>query len=479
MTQGGKDLKHNYHEKAFVQTQRVDNFKKLSHELSAIVDSCYEGLWICDGDANVIRLNPASLRINNVTLEQVIGRNMVELVESGIIDRSATLEVIEKNEAVKFLRKTNEGLRVLTVATPIYNESGDIDMIVVSERDLSEIDEMQRRLEEQSALNDQFQTQILEMQQAELASTKVIARSQSMVRALQQAFKVSQVDSSVLIYGESGTGKGLFADIIHMRSKRAKKPMIKINCGAIPETLIESELFGHEKGAFTGAHAAKPGHIELADGGVLFLDEIAELPLASQVKLLRFLEDGKVTRLGGTKEKCVDVRIIAATHGNLEEMVERKKFRLDLYYRLNVIPLRIPSLRDRKDCIVPLVQHYVELFSSRNGLNKRITRAAMDALLSYDWPGNVRQLMNVCERILVMADGDIIGVQDLPQNIVGSGTQPDLPAKRLTLQQAVESVERSLLVEAMDEYGNQYDAADALGISQSTVARKLKRYGMV
>jgi len=459
--------------------QKMDSFKKLSRELSAIVDSCYEGLWICDGNANVMRLNPASLRINNVEASEVIGRNMVELVERGVIDRSATLEAIEKKEPVKFLRKTNEGLRVLTVATPIYDEQGEIDMIVVSERDLSEIDEIQRRLEEQSAINDQFQSQILEMQQAEMASTKVIARSPAMVKALNQAFKVSQVDSSVLILGESGTGKGLFADLIHMRSRRAEKPLIKINCGAIPESLIESELFGHEKGAFTGAHAAKPGHIELADGGVLFLDEIAELPLSSQVKLLRFLEDGKVTRLGGTKDKQVDVRIIAATHGNLEEMVDHKKFRLDLYYRLNVIPLRIPPLRDRKDCIVPLVQHYISYFNQRNGLNRRLSRAAMDALFAYEWPGNVRQLMNVCERVLVMADGDVIGFQDLPQNITGGGSRVDSPTERLTLQQAVERVECSLLVEAMEEYGNQYDTAELLGVSQSTIARKLKRYGLI
>ncbi len=202
--------------------------------------------------------------------------------------------------------------------------------------------------------------------------------------------------------------------------------------------------------------------------------------MGSQVKLLRFLEDGKVTRLGGTQAKQVDVRIIAATHGDLEEMVERKEFRLDLYYRLNVIPLRIPSLRDRKDCIVPLIKHYVDLFSEQNGLNKRITGAAMDVLISYDWPGNVRQLMNVCERILVMADGDVIDIQDLPQKIAGkSVAAASMPTERLTLNQAIESFERALLIEAMEEHGNQYRVADALGINQSTVARKLKRHGII
>ncbi|HEY5673940.1 MAG TPA: sigma 54-interacting transcriptional regulator [Malonomonas sp.] len=462
-----------------VIARKMRDFRELSKELAVIIDSCYEGLWVYDGQANVLRVNAAAERINNIRAEDVIGRNMYDLVQAKLVERSASLEVIEKRAPVSFLCSTREGRKLIKSGTPIFDDDGELSKIVVSERDITEMDQMQRLLEEQAALSHQFQYQILEMQQAELASTKIIAKSPAMIRALNQAVKVSQADSSVLILGESGVGKGLFADLIHLRSKRAEKPLIKINCGAIPETLIESELFGHEKGAFTGAQAAKPGHIELADGGILFLDEIAELPLASQVKLLRFLEDGKVTRLGATKAKQVDVRILAATHGDLEEMVAKKEFRLDLYYRLNVIPLRIPALRDRKDCIVPLIQHYVDLFSQRNGIDKRITSAAMDVLLAYDWPGNVRQLMNVCERILVMADGDLIDIQDLPQNIAGNTGRGALPTERLTLQQAMDSFERALLIEAMEEHGNQYRVADALGINQSTVARKLKRYGIV
>ena len=462
-----------------VISEKMRTFQELSHELSAIVDSCYEGLWICDGEANVIRINPASARINDIEPAEVVGRNMAELVESGVIARSATLEVLEKKRVVNFFQVTRKGRRLLTAGTPIYDNHGEIVKVIVSERDITEIDEMQRRLEEQSAISNQFQSRILEMQQADIASTKVIARSRCMVRALNQALKVSQVDSSVLILGESGSGKGLFADLIHSHSKRSKKPLININCGAIPETLIESELFGHEKGAFTGAQSTKPGLIEMADGGILFLDEIAELPLASQVKLLKFLEDGYTTRLGGTKSKQVDVRIIAATHGDLEEMVDRKQFRLDLYYRLNVIPLHIPSLKDRRDCIVPLIQHYIDQFSERNKINKRITSAAMDILLAYDWPGNVRQLMNVCERILVMTDGNVIDIQDLPQKIAGNISQGGLSTEHLTLSQSMECFERSLLADAMAEHGNQYKVAAAMGINQSTVARKLKRYGIV
>jgi PAS domain S-box-containing protein len=461
-----------------VIARKMRDFRELSRELSVIINSCYEGLWVYDGQANILRVNAAAERINKIKAEDVIGRNMYDLVKTELVERSAALEVLKSREAVSFLCTTREGRKLIKSGTPIFDDDGKMTKVVVSERDITEMDQMQRQLEEQAALSHHFQHQILEMQQAELASTKIIAKSPSMIKALNQAVKVSQADSSVLILGESGVGKGLFADLIHVRSKRAEKPLIKINCGAIPETLIESELFGHEKGAFTGAQTAKPGHIEMADGGILFLDEIAELPLASQVKLLRFLEDGKVTRLGGTRAKQVDVRILAATHGDLEGMVERKEFRLDLYYRLNVIPLRIPSLKDRKDCIVPLIQHYADQFSTHNGINKRITSAAMDVLLNYDWPGNVRQLMNVCERILVMSDGDVIDIQDLPQNIAGNSKQGGMPTERLTLQQALESVERSLLVEALEEHGNQYRMAEVLGINQSTVARKLKRYGI-
>ena len=462
-----------------VIARKMRDFRELSKELSVIIDFCYEGLWVFDGQGTLLRVNVAAERINNVKAKDVVGRNILDLVKTELIERSAALEVIETKEEVSFLTVTREGRKLIKAGIPIFDDDGQVTKVVVSERDITEMDQMQRQLEEQAALSNRFQHQILEMQQAELASTKIIAKSPTMIRALNQAIKVSQSDSSVLIFGESGVGKGLFADLIHVQSKRAEKPLIKINCGAIPETLIESELFGHEKGAFTGAQAAKPGHIELADGGVLFLDEIAELPLASQVKLLHFLEDGKVTRLGAVKAKQVDVRILAATHSNLEDMVERKEFRLDLYYRLNVIPLHIPALHERRDCIVPLIQHYVDLYSQRNGINKRITSAAMDILLAYEWPGNVRQLMNVCERILVMTDGDIIDIQDLPQKIAGNSSQSGLRTEHMTLQQSMESFERSLLVDAMEEHGNQYKVAAAMGINQSTVARKLKRYGIV
>jgi transcriptional regulator with PAS, ATPase and Fis domain len=287
----------------------------------------------------------------------------------------------------------------------------------------------------------------------------------------------------VLILGESGVGKGLFADLIHKYSPRAAKPLVKVNCGAIPDSLVEAELFGYEKGAFTGAQAkGKAGYFELAQGGTLFLDEIAELPLSSQVKLLRFLEDHRITRVGATAGREVDVRILAATHRDLQEMVDQGLFRLDLFYRLNVIPLSIPPLRERAECILPVLRHYVDHYAARLGARRRLSRAATDTLLAYRWPGNVRELMNLCERLVVMSDTETIDTSDLPPNVTaeagGAAPTPTPLDDEATLDEAIARTERVMLLRARQRHGNQTDMARALGVNQSTIARKLKRYGI-
>lgn len=462
--------------------RKMNTFQEMNMELAAIINSSSEGLWICDADANVLRINPASERLNKLVAGEIIGKNMKDLVAEGFFDRSATLEVIRTGKMLNMLQQRG-GRKLIITGTPVFDTEGRLIRVVVSERDITEIDTLQRELEEQEIMKDQFKHQMLEMQQIELESRRVIARSPCMLKALRHALKVSSVDSSVLILGESGVGKGLIADLIHKNSKRAEKPLIKINCGAIPESLIESELFGYEKGAFTGAQAmGKPGYFELADGGTLFLDEIAELPLQSQVKLLRFLEDGRITRLGGTKSRTVDVRVLAATHRNLEEMVDEGKFRLDLYYRLKVIPIYVPSVRERKECIIPLVHHYIDYFGEKTGIKKRLTRAASDALLSYPYPGNVRELMNICERLVVMSETELVDLVDLPSDIVARTGRPENTAsgmpEQMTLQEALDGVERSLLAQAVEAYDSQCKMAEALGVNQSTIARKLKKYGL-
>ena len=458
--------------------------QELTWEHDTIIDSSSDGLFVCDGKGVILRVNPASERINQASAAQLVGRDYLDAAREGlVILPSAALEAIDKREQVSLLQENRFGRKLISTATPVFDDAGELIRVVVSERDITETDRLQRQLEEQQMLGDQFRHQVLELQQEQLESQPIIAKSPCMVKTLKQALKLSEVDSTVLLLGESGVGKGLIADLIHQNSQRAERPIIKLNCGAIPETLIEAELFGYEKGAFTGAVASKPGFLELADGGILFLDEIAELPPASQVKLLRFMEDGELTRLGATRSHKVDVRILAATHQNLEQMIRAGSFRLDLYYRLSVIPLNIPALRERQECLVALIRTYFDQFSGRSATRKRLSSAALDCLVRYHYPGNVRELMNICERLVVMSDTDLIDVNDLPQSVVdggekGGGGIPGSWPTEMSLVQILDSVERQVLLETAMRLPRQQHIARALGMSQPTVARKLHKYGI-
>ena len=469
-------------EKTARTADQIRLLKEMTRERDAIIDSSSDGLFVCDRYGTVIRMNPASEHIHKIKAEAVVGKNMIDLIEEGFIDRSAALEAIRKKSVVNLLQ-SKDNRKLISTATPVFNDAGEIIRVVVSEKDITKFDNLQRRLEKEQDKKNQLQNQLVEMQQDVLQTHKIIARSANMVKTLQQALKVSKTDSSILITGESGVGKGLIANLIHKNSNRAEKPLIRINCGAIPESLIESELFGYEKGAFTGARAGgKLGHLELADGGTLFLDEIAELPLPAQVKLLRFLEKGRLTRLGGTKTRLVDARIIAATHRNLIQMVEEGLFRQDLYYRLKVIPLSIPPVRDRRECLLPLLRHFIDYFARKAGSTKRLSNAAVDALMAYTFPGNVRELMNICERVVVMSEMEIIDYQDLPRDVIAKTKQTGdvwgpWPAQ-MNLDQVLQSVERAVLLDTLAAHKNQSHIAKALGISQPTVARRMKKYGL-
>lgn len=458
--------------------------QELTWEHDAIIDSSSDGLFVCDGHGRILRVNPASQRINNATADRLVGRDYLDAAREGlVILPSAALEAIRTRSVVSLLQENRFGRKLISTATPVFDDAGELIRVVVSERDITEIDRLQRQLEEQQALGAHYRHQVEELRQQQSAEQAVIAKSPAMVKALKQARKVSEVDSTVLILGESGVGKGLVAQLIQGHSRRADKPLVRINCGAIPETLVEAELFGYDKGAFTGAVVSKPGQLELAAGGTLFLDEVAELPLSSQVKLLRFMEDGVVTRLGSIRSRQVDVRILAATNRDLREAVAAGRFRADLFYRLSVIPLHIPALRDRKECLVPLIHFYLERYAVRSQTPKRLTRAALDALVHYPYPGNVRELMNICERLVVMADAELLDLDDLPQDVVaGPDRLAELAAghwpRGMSMAQILESVEKSVLSEARQRYRKQEEIAAALGMSQPTVARKLQKYGI-
>ncbi len=312
---------------------------------------------------------------------------------------------------------------------------------------------------------------------------EMVGRSKPMKTVYEMVEKVAETDSAVLVYGESGTGKELVARAIHRRSARREGPFVKVNCGSLPRELVQSELFGHEKGAFTGAIRQKKGKFELAEGGTIFLDEIGDLPLEAQVNILRVLQTKEYDRVGGEETLHADVRVIAATHRVLREMVAEGAFREDLFYRLEVIPIRLVPLRDRKADIPDLVEHFLhKKCEEMNRPMKRLTDRAMAAMASYTWPGNVRELENVVERTLVLADGNVVDVNDLPLDVEASRAEvsaEELEDSAIPLTRRLEDLERQLIEQALEQAGGvKTKAAEMLGIKTSAFYYKLDKYGL-
>jgi two-component system response regulator HydG len=305
----------------------------------------------------------------------------------------------------------------------------------------------------------------------------LIAQSPAMQSVLDLVGRVAPTDATVLIQGESGTGKEVIAKAVHHASSRAASPFVAVNCGAVPEALLESELFGYVRGAFTGAAAAKLGLFEEAEGGTLFLDEIAEMPAALQVKLLRALQSGEVRRLGATQVATIDVRVVAATNGDLATRIAQGTFREDLFYRLNVIQVMLPPLRDRREDVPALAEHFVARASAKLGRTLRLSPSALERLLRYPWPGNVRELENAIERAAILARTDTVEPDDLPPHVSAGlhlGSSPALP-RQTTLAEA----ERAHILTTLERFGgNHSGAAEALGIGRTTLWRKLKEYGI-
>ncbi|MCJ2163473.1 MULTISPECIES: sigma 54-interacting transcriptional regulator [unclassified Pseudodesulfovibrio] len=311
----------------------------------------------------------------------------------------------------------------------------------------------------------------------------IVGYSAAMVEVQRQMEKVSPTRATVLLLGESGVGKTLIARIIHELSERKGNPFIKINCASIPSNLLESELFGHEKGAFTGATGTRPGRFEEADTGTIFLDEIGELPMELQAKLLRVLQDKELERLGSNRTRTIDVRILAATNRDLGHLVERGRFRLDLYYRLNVFPVRVPPLRERKEDITGLLNHFLSKMAEDYGRNIHLTSTALDALIRYDWPGNVREMQNLIERLVIMSEEDRISLEFLKSYLTPGQTaavQEALPlSENVPCHASLKEFERNEVMAALERNGwIQYKAAVALGLSARQMGYRVKKYGL-
>ncbi|MBW2370772.1 MAG: sigma 54-interacting transcriptional regulator, partial [Deltaproteobacteria bacterium] len=382
-------------------------------------------------------------------------------------------------------RVQKTGKYLLVTSTPVFDDNGAITMVVSTEQDLTHLEELREQLQQSRRLSNKFGQELSELNLMELRKQEIIAESKEMRQVLRTGLKLGALGvSNILILGESGTGKGLLAKFIHENGKRKGNPFVQVNCAALPETLLEAELFGYEKGAFTGAHQdGKAGLFELADRGTLFLDEIGELPLSVQAKFLKYLDDQEILHLGGLKPLKIDCTVIAATNRDLEKQIREGLFREDLFYRLNAFTITIPPLRKRKSDILELTNFLFRKYNRQYRTHKKLSPKALSKILSYSFPGNIRELDNIVKKAIVLSEDEQIDGELLRALADGEKTISPSPdalekTKGNRLSDQLQALEKQLLTDAMVQCKSTRKAAAVLGTSQSNVMRKLKKYGL-
>ena len=452
---------------------------RLGRRFESVLEAMADGVWVCDATPRLLWINSACEELNDIRREDVCGLSVEELLGRGNFDTDVSHRVLQSRKPVVINQKVRSGRTLLVTGVPVFDDEGEILFIVGNERDLTELNSLREELEHKHQLNRRMSSELLAMKLRDLKADEIVAESEGMERVLDTAFRVADFDTTVLISGPTGVGKSMIASLLHEGSSRREAPFMSLNCGAIPPSLIEAELFGYVAGAFTGAdRSGKPGLIEAADNGTLFLDEIDAFALDMQVKLLTFLDTRTFIRVGDTRLREVDVRIVAASNKDLAEHVRLGAFREDLWFRLNVVPIEIPGLATRVADVSPLVQKYLARLCKRHGVEHRISSGALDLLCRHDYPGNVRELQNILERAFVLCPGNIISVEDLPEELRRTGLPGRGVAGLGDLRQTIEALEREWLEIALSRHSRQIDIARELGVSQATVARLLQRHGL-
>ncbi|WML52372.1 sigma 54-interacting transcriptional regulator [Neobacillus sp. PS3-12] len=458
----------------------IEYIKDLNNDLNAILSSIYDEILVVSAKGELLRFSENIIQdFWQIDLKELIGKNILELEDQGLFTPSVTRQVIEKKKKVSVVQETRTGRKILAVGNPIFNEENQLERIIIASRDITETTRLKTELQEARKISEQYKKELDDFRSKDAFIKKLIYCSPKMEKIMNQVQKIADFSSTVLLNGESGVGKEVIAQAIHQLGKRSQQPFLKLNCGAIPESLLESELFGYAKGSFTGADKnGKDGYFKQADGGILFLDEIGEMPMHLQVKLLRVLQEQEVIPVGSTTPIKVNVQIIAATNKNLAKMVGEGSFREDLFYRLNVIPIRIPPLRERIEDISLLAFHFLQQLNEKYERNYHLTPDAVNVLEFYSWPGNVRELQNIIERLVVSSDHSAIDAEFVSQFLsMGYELKKMRPVvtRVMPLQDAIDYVEEQLIVMAMNQYKTTTKAAKALGISQSSVSRKYQK----
>lgn len=474
---------------------QVEMLQKQVDELETIFQLSQFESFVTDGNGICIRANSVCAQNMGLDESEIIGRNVRDLVKQGIFNPSATVQVLEERRTVHVIQSLSNGQKLHVTSTPVFDENGELELIISNAMDISEVLSLKDKMKEMERLVEIYNNRMANQRKAEtLYGSKIVAKSPAMVQIMELLSRVSKVNSTVLLLGESGVGKTEIAKWIHGESDRSEGEFVEINCGAIPASLFESELFGYEPGSFSGGlSTGKKGLIELADKGTLFLDEIGELSLDLQVKLLRVIQSKAFMKIGGRKTKEVDIRIIAATNRDLKKMVQNGEFRQDLYYRLAVVPIKVPPLRDRRDELIELIFSLLDRINKKYDSKKVLAPHLLEELVEYDWPGNIRELENTLERLVVTTEGTLIDKMLKVKHTNESKTVVDESQKQqeehdlykeiinrseLSLDKRLELVEKEILTHYMNEFGSTRKVAKILNSSQSTISRKCQKYNI-
>ncbi|WP_088349448.1 sigma-54 interaction domain-containing protein [Bacillus cereus] len=437
-------------------------------DLKDVFEYAFDEIFVTDEQGIVVRVNSTCERHYQLAAEELVGKHVKELQKDGIFYPSATLEVIEKKRPIELVQTTKSGEYLHVRTRPVFDDEGNLRRVISYSRDLTELYQLRQKVEE---MDNQLKTYKKELRET-YEHEGLIFKSLAMQKIVDTIKKVSVVDSTVLVLGETGVGKSRLVRHLHEVSHRKNESFYEINCAALPTNLIESELFGYSGGSFTGANReGKNGLLESAHKGTLFLDEIGEMPLEIQAKLLQVLQEKTFRPIGGRELKKVDVRIVAATNRDLSEMVKQGTFRKDLYYRLNVIPIAIPPLRERTEDILPLIYHYLQHFNKKYGRDVKLAPSTLQMFVGYPWEGNNREIENVIERIVITVD-DVVTVEDLPLSMQEAAVEQS----GQSLYKMLEEVERNIILKAYKTYGSSYKVAEFLQISQSAATRKIKKF---
>ncbi|MCR5181597.1 MAG: sigma 54-interacting transcriptional regulator [Clostridia bacterium] len=455
----------------------IDNDKLIE----ALRDYYRESIFVTDGSGTVVFANEVASQRVGLPLDELIGRNAQDMVSEGVYSYSTVMESIRTKREVAAEINSSDDLHTFSNSVPVMDKNGRVELVVTNNMSIEHSKEWEEIIGREKQKTDMLKR---ELDYLRLRDKRVIiANSKEMKDILNSVNTIASSDANIVILGESGTGKDMIAQIIHEQSWRSNESFISVNCAAMPENLLESELFGYEGGAFTGALSkGKIGLFEAASGGTLFLDEIGEMSPALQSKLLRVIENHEIRRVGGVENIPVDVRIICATNSNLEEMIQAKTFREDLYYRLAVFTLKLPRLSERPDDIIPIAELFLRELNEKYNTHKHFSDITIETMRNYSWPGNIRELRNVVERIFVVSRGDELVFTPVPTASYGQYfsemPNPLMVNDGMTLREFTDSVESQYITKVLDECGGVVtEAAKRLGVHRSVIYRKLNKTG--